>query len=157
MTGTPLLIQSGSYLASEDGIDISGKLSGKGFLSGEGFSMLEATGSGKVLVSSYGAIYEKELGSGEKYIVDTTHLVAFDGNVNVQARAVGGLKSTVLSGEGTVVELTGPGSFTCKLARRRRSSVGSSSRFQQKLFHQKNRSQRVSWIISPLTLCHSFR
>ncbi len=109
MTGTPLLIQSGSYLASEDGIDISGKLSSKGFLSGEGFSMLEATGSGKVLVSSYGAIYEKELGSGEKYIVDTSHLVAFDGNVNVQAKAVGGLKSTVLSGEGLVIELTGPG------------------------------------------------
>jgi uncharacterized protein (TIGR00266 family) len=109
MTGAPLLIQSGSYLASEDGIDISGKLSGKAFLSGEGFSMLEATGSGKVLVSSYGAIFEKTLVSGEKYIVDTTHLVAFDGTMNVQAKAVGGLKSTMLSGEGLVVELTGPG------------------------------------------------
>lgn len=109
MTGGPLLIQSGSYLASEDGIDLSGKLSSKAFLSGEGFSMLEAKGSGKVLVSSYGAIYEKELASGERYIVDTTHLVAFDGNMNVQTKAVGGLKSTMLSGEGLVVELTGPG------------------------------------------------
>jgi uncharacterized protein (TIGR00266 family) len=109
MAGGPLLIQSGSYLASEDGIDLSGKLSSKAFLSGEGFSMLEAKGSGKVLVSSYGAIYEKELGSGERYIVDTTHLVAFDGNMNVQTKAVGGLKSTMLSGEGLVVELTGPG------------------------------------------------
>jgi uncharacterized protein (TIGR00266 family) len=109
MTGGPLLIQSGSYLASEDGIDISGKLSSKAFLSGEGFSMLEAKGSGKVLVSSYGAIYEKELASGERYIVDTTHLVAFDGTMNVQTKAVGGLKSTMLSGEGLVVELTGPG------------------------------------------------
>jgi uncharacterized protein (TIGR00266 family) len=109
MTGSPLLIQSGSYLASEDGIDLSGKLSSKAFLSGEGFSMLEATGSGKVLVSSYGAIYEKELGSGERYIVDTTHLVAFDGNMNVQAKSVGGFKSTMLSGEGLVVELSGPG------------------------------------------------
>jgi uncharacterized protein (AIM24 family) len=71
--------------------------------------MLEATGSGKVLVSSYGAIYEKTLASGEKYIVDTTHLVAFDGNMNVQTKSVGGLKSTMLSGEGLVVELTGPG------------------------------------------------
>jgi uncharacterized protein (TIGR00266 family) len=109
MTGGPLLIQSGSYLASEDGIDLSGKLSSKAFLSGEGFSMLEAKGSGKVLVSSYGAIYEKELGAGERYIVDTTHLVAFDGNMNVQTKSVGGLKSTMLSGEGLVVELSGPG------------------------------------------------
>jgi uncharacterized protein (TIGR00266 family) len=109
MTGGPLLIQSGSYLASEDGVDLSGKLSSKAFLSGEGFSMLEAKGSGKVLVSSYGAIYEKELVSGERYIVDTTHLVAFDGNMNVQTKSVGGLKSTMLSGEGLVVELSGPG------------------------------------------------
>jgi uncharacterized protein (TIGR00266 family) len=109
MTGGTLLIQSGSYLASEDGVDLSGKLSSKAFLSGEGFSMLEAKGSGKVLVSSYGAIYEKELASGERYIVDTTHLVAFDGNMNVQTKSVGGIKSTMLSGEGLVVELSGPG------------------------------------------------
>ena len=109
MTGTPLMIQSGSYLASEAGIDITGKLSSKAFLSGEGFSMLEATGSGKVLVSSYGAIYEKTLAAGEHYIVDSTHLVAFDGAMGVSAKTVGGFKSTMLSGEGLVVDITGPG------------------------------------------------
>jgi uncharacterized protein (TIGR00266 family) len=109
MNGQPLLVQSGSYLASEAGVDLSTKLSAKAFKAGEGVSMLEATGSGKLLVSSYGAIYEKTLQPGEKYIVDTTHLVAFDGNMDVQTRAVGGLKSTFLSGEGLVVEMTGPG------------------------------------------------
>jgi uncharacterized protein (TIGR00266 family) len=109
MTGTPLMIQSGSYLASEAGIELSTKLSSKAFMSGEGISMLEATGSGKVLVSSYGAIYEKSLSSGEHYIVDSSHLVAFDGTMTVQAKTVGGFKSTMLSGEGLVVELTGPG------------------------------------------------
>ena len=109
MTGQPLLIQSGSYLASEDGIDLSTKLSGKSFRSGEGISMLEASGSGKVLVSSYGAIFEKTLAAGESYIVDTTHLVAFDSSMGVQTQAVGGLKSTLLSGEGFVAEITGPG------------------------------------------------
>lgn len=109
MTGAPLMIQSGSYLASENGVELSTKLSGKAFRAGEGVSMLEATGNGKVLVSSYGAIFEKSLNAGEKYIVDTTHLVAFTGTMDVQTRAVGGLKSTLLSGEGLVVELTGPG------------------------------------------------
>jgi uncharacterized protein (TIGR00266 family) len=109
MTGTPLMIQSGSYLASEAGIELSTKLSSKAFMSGEGISMLEASGSGKVLVSSYGAIYEKSLAAGERYIVDTTHLVAFDGTMNVMAKTVGGFKSTMLSGEGLVVELSGPG------------------------------------------------
>jgi uncharacterized protein (TIGR00266 family) len=109
LTGQSLMIQSGSYLASEDGIDISTKLSGKAFMAGEGISMLEASGSGKVVVTSYGAIYEKMLNPGEKYIVDTSHLVAFDANMNVNPRSVGGLKSTLLSGEGLVVEMTGPG------------------------------------------------
>ncbi len=103
------MIQSGSYLASENGIELSTKLSAKAFKAGEGVSMLEAAGSGKLLVSSYGAIYEKTLAAGEKYIVDSTHLVAFDGTMDVRAQAVGGFKSTMLSGEGLVVELTGPG------------------------------------------------
>ncbi len=109
LSGQPLMIQSGSYLASEAGVELSTKFSSKAFKAGEGISMLEASGSGKVLVSSYGAIYEKTLGAGEKYTVDSSHLVAFDANMDVQTKGVGGLKSTLLSGEGLVVEMTGPG------------------------------------------------
>ena len=109
MSGKPLMIQSGSYLASEAGIDLSTKFSSKAFKAGEGVSMLEASGSGKLLVSSYGAIFEKNLSDGEKYYVDTTHLVAFDSSINVQLKSVGGMKSTIFSGEGFVIEMTGPG------------------------------------------------
>ena len=109
LNGKSLMIQSGSYLASEAGIELAANLSMKAFKAGEGVSMLEATGSGKLLVSSYGAIHEKSLASGEKYFVDTTHLVAFEGSLEVQTKAVGGMKSTLLSGEGLVVEMTGPG------------------------------------------------
>ncbi len=109
LNNSALLVQSGSFLASENGIDLDSKLSLKGFKAGEGISMLEARGSGKLLVSSYGALYEKALAPGEKYIVDTSHLVAFDAGMDVQTRSVGGLKSTFLSGEGLVVELSGPG------------------------------------------------
>jgi uncharacterized protein (TIGR00266 family) len=104
-----LMIQSGSYLASEIGVELNAKISMKAFLSAEGISMLEASGQGKVLVSSYGAIFERELKDGEKYIVDTTHLVAFDASINVTPRTAGGIKSTLLSGEGLVIEMTGPG------------------------------------------------
>jgi uncharacterized protein (TIGR00266 family) len=105
----PLMIQSGSYLASEIDVELAAKLSMKAFLSAEGFSMLEASGQGKVLVSSYGAIFERELKEDEKYIVDTTHLVAFDASIGVAPRPVGGIKTTLLSGEGLVIEMTGPG------------------------------------------------
>lgn len=107
--GETLMVQAGSYLASENGIDLNAKISMKAFLSAEGISVLEAKGSGKLLVSSYGAIYEKTLAAGEKYIVDTSHLVAFDSTINVVPRTASGLKSTLFSGEGLVVELTGPG------------------------------------------------
>ena len=92
MNQQALMIQAGSYLASESGIDLSTKLSGKAFKAGEGFSILEASGSGKVLVASYGAIFEKVLQSGEEYIVDSSHLVAFDASLNVETLTVGGFQ-----------------------------------------------------------------
>jgi uncharacterized protein (TIGR00266 family) len=105
----PMLVQSGSYLASETSVEINTKLSSKAFLSGEGISMLQMTGTGKLLLSSYGAILEKTLAAGEKYIVDTSHLVAFNESMNIETKSVGGFKSTILSGEGLVVHITGPG------------------------------------------------
>ena len=109
MHGEKFMIQAGSYMASEIGIDLTAKISMKAFMAAKGISILEATGSGKLLLSSYGAIYEKNLAPGEKYIVDSSHLVAFEGTIDVQVKAVGGLKSTLLSGEGLVVQMTGPG------------------------------------------------
>lgn len=109
MKGAPMLVQSGSYLASEDGVSVDAKISAKAFVAAEGVSMLECTGTGKMLVTSYGAIFEKILGANEKYIVDTSHLVAFDASMNVERKSVGGLKSALLSGEGLVVAMTGPG------------------------------------------------
>ena len=109
MSGEKLMIQAGSYMASESSVELNAKVSAKAFLSAEGISMLEASGSGTLLVSSYGEIFEKTIGAGEKYIVDTSHLVAFDGTMAVQPKTVGGMKSTLYSGEGLVVELTGPG------------------------------------------------
>jgi uncharacterized protein (TIGR00266 family) len=111
LKGSKLMIQSGSYVASENGVELTAKVSVKAFMSVEGISMLEASGTGKLLVSSYGAIFERTLGSGEKYIVDTSHLVAFDATMSVTPKTVGGIKSTLFSGEGLVIELTGPGTI----------------------------------------------
>lgn len=105
-----LLIQSGSYVASEADIVLDTKWGGaKTFFASEGLIMLQAIGSGKVLLSSYGAIHEKVLKEGETYTVNTGHLVAFDQSLGFKVRSVGGVKSFFLSGEGLVVDLTGPG------------------------------------------------
>ena len=104
------LVQSGSYVASEEGVDMDTTWSGaKTFFGGEGLFMLRCTGSGTLILSSYGAIHELDLGAGETYTVDTGHLVAFNSRMNFNVRMVGGLKSSLLGGEGLVVDLTGPG------------------------------------------------
>ena len=46
-----------------------------------------------------------------KYMVDTGHVVAFDGDLKYKIRRVGGWKSTLLSGEGLVLEFSGKGTL----------------------------------------------
>ncbi len=105
-----LLVQSGSYVASETGITLDTKWGGaKTFFASEGLIMLRASGTGKLLLSSFGAIHEVNLKAGETYTVDTGHLVAFTEGIGFKVRRVGGLKSTIFSGEGLVVDLTGSG------------------------------------------------
>jgi uncharacterized protein (TIGR00266 family) len=105
-----MMVQSGSYVASAMGIDVETKWSGaKTFFASEGLIMLRASGEGPMIVSSYGAIHELELQPGQKQTVDTGHLVAFSEGIDFRVRSIGGVKSTMFSGEGLVVELTGPG------------------------------------------------
>ena len=112
LTGQTLLVQSGSFLAATEGIEVDTKWGGaKSFFSREGLFLLKCTGQGTLWVSSYGAIHEIDLGAGEPYVVDTGHMVAFDESVGYDVGRAGGWKSTLLGGEGLVVHLTGPGRF----------------------------------------------
>lgn len=105
-----MIIQSGAYLASMPNIDLDTKWQGlKGFLSEKDFIMLHASGPGTVWVSSFGGIVEKDLQQGEVLSVDTGHLVAFQDHMQFSVRRVGGWKSTILSGEGLVTDMVGPG------------------------------------------------
>ena len=105
-----LLVQSSSHVASEMGVELDTSWGGaKTFFASEGLFMLRNTGSGQLVISSYGAIHEVKLTAGQSYTVDTDHLVAFSANMGFKVRRGGGLKSTVFSGEGLVVDLTGPG------------------------------------------------
>lgn len=113
MAGQTLLVQSGAYLGSSEGVTVETKWSGaKTFFGSEGLIMLRIRGNGTLIVSSYGAIHPIELAAGESYVVDTGHLVTFDEDMAFKVKKVAGWKSTLFSGEGLVVELTGPGHLT---------------------------------------------
>ena len=111
--GSPLKVQSGAYIASTHGIEVETKWSGsKTFFASEGAIMLRVSGAGQLVIASFGALDEWTLGPGETYTVDSGHLVTMTDDIGFKVRKVGGWKSTVFSGEGLVVDLTGPGTFT---------------------------------------------
>jgi uncharacterized protein (TIGR00266 family) len=108
--GQELLLKSGAYVASEQGVTIDASWGGaKGFFGGAGLILLKVSGRGKVLIGAYGALEERVLSAGQRYTVDTGHIVTLDPTVSFQLRKSGGWKSTILGGEGLVCELTGPG------------------------------------------------
>lgn len=113
MAGDHLMVQSGGFIASSPSLEVETKWSGaKTFFASEGLIMLRVSGSGTLIIAAYGAIEEVELGPGEKFTVDTGHLVTFTEGIGFDIRKVGGWKSTLFSGEGLVVDLTGPGKLT---------------------------------------------
>jgi uncharacterized protein (TIGR00266 family) len=117
----PIKVQSGGYIASTEGIEIETKWSGsKTFFAKEGAIMLRISGQGQLVIASYGAIDTWTLGPGERFTIDTGHLVTMTEDIGFDVKKVGNWKSTMLSGEGLVVDLTGPG--TCTTQSRRQQS-----------------------------------
>jgi uncharacterized protein (TIGR00266 family) len=112
MTNQTFFVQSSSYLAGDTSLQVDTKFGGaKSWLGGEGLFLLEVRGAGLLLVSSFGAIHRKTLRAGEQYVVDTGHLVAWEGQMqyNLRKAAKSGFFRSFLSGEGMVAEFSGPG------------------------------------------------
>jgi uncharacterized protein (TIGR00266 family) len=106
--GRSITVQSMSYLASTRGVIADLIWGGFSMLfSREGAFFLRCRGEGELLLNAYGAI-EKVPVDGA-YVVDSGHVVAFEGDLNYRIRRAGGWKTTILSGEGLVLEFTGTG------------------------------------------------
>jgi len=104
------IIQKSSYIASTENVNLDVKWEGftKG-LFGQGLFMIKVTGNGTLFINTFGAIDKHTLESGQTLIVDNFHLVAFSDTCNYKVTKFGGLKETLLGGEGLVTRITGPG------------------------------------------------
>ena len=104
------IIQSSAYIASTAAIKLDTQWQGftKG-LFGQNLFMLKTLGEGDIFINTFGAIDKHELGVGETLIVDNYHLAALSDTCKYDVHMFGGLKSTILGGEGFVTEVTGPG------------------------------------------------
>lgn len=108
--GKGYVIQKASYIASTSGVDLDIQWEGfsKG-LFGQGLFMIKATGQGQLFINTFGALDRHALTYGEKLTVDNFHLVAFSDTCSYKVTKFGGLKETILGGEGLVTEISGPG------------------------------------------------
>jgi uncharacterized protein (TIGR00266 family) len=111
MANQVFYVQSSSYLAGDAGLTVDTRWGGaKSFFGGEGLFVLQVSGAGVLMVSSFGAIHRKRLEAGERYVVDTGHLVAWEGTTQYTLRkAASGFFRSLTSGEGVVAEFQGPG------------------------------------------------
>ena len=111
LTNQSFYVQSSSYLAGDAGLTVDTRWGGaKNFFGGEGLFVLQVSGSGLLLLSSFGAIHRKKLGPGERYVVDTGHLVAWEATTQYTLRkAAAGFWRSMMSGEGIVSDFVGPG------------------------------------------------
>ncbi len=108
LEGETLILTAGSFLASSATVDLKTKFGGlKSFFGGEGAFLLFAKGHGDLLFNAFGGIVERDLDGS--MTVDSGHLVAWEPSLDYEIKAVGGLKQTLFSGEGLVMELRGRG------------------------------------------------
>lgn len=105
-----IYVQSGAFVACTQGVNVSARWGGvRSFFGIHGLFLLEISGTGKVVLASFGSLHETNLGVGEDYIVDTGHVAAFHGSTMYTVRSVGGFKAFLTSGEGLVCQFRGPG------------------------------------------------
>jgi uncharacterized protein (TIGR00266 family) len=103
-----LILTGGSFLGCTPGINLKMRFGGlKAFFSGEGAFFIECSGQGDLFFNSFGAIVEKTINGS--FIVDTSHVVGWEPTLDFTIGGMGSLKSTLLSGEGLVLNFSGTG------------------------------------------------
>ncbi|MFB6280799.1 MAG: TIGR00266 family protein [Haloferacaceae archaeon] len=110
LDGGTLYATDGAFLAAAPGVEIDTELGGLTSVLGEAsLTPLALSGTGSAFLDAYGGLERLDLDAGESYTLDNRHLVAWDDELDVRTRSVGGLKSSLLGGEGLVFEFDGPG------------------------------------------------
>lgn len=114
--GAKKVIANNSVVCCTGNVKLDTKFSMRGIFAGDAFLSAvsvpaDSPEPGVVWLGAFGSIEVIEIKDGEKYKVDNYHFLASDSKVGYTLGKVGGLKSAILSGEGIVMNFTGP----CKL------------------------------------------
>ena len=109
-SGRVITVQATSFLASGPKVVVKMVWAGlRMMLSKEGAFFLRCSGDGPLLLNAYGGIERIDIDGS--YVVDTGHLVAYEGDLSWKISKAGGWKATLLSGEGLVLRFDGKGTL----------------------------------------------
>ncbi|MEL7037469.1 MAG: TIGR00266 family protein [Cyanobacteria bacterium J06592_8] len=106
--GQQLCFQSGAYIASSETVKLGVRWAGfRSWFLGEGLFKLKVTGPGLVFFGAYGGITQKQI--SQDFIVDNSHLVAYEPGIKMGIGLAGGLLGSLTSREGFINKLHGNG------------------------------------------------
>ena len=108
LNGETFHLTAGAFLGCTPGVEMAARFGGfKALFSGEGAFFLECSGKGDLFFDAFGGVIEKEIDG--TLTVDTGHLVAWESSLDYTIGGMGGIKSTLFSGEGLVMKFSGRG------------------------------------------------
>jgi uncharacterized protein (TIGR00266 family) len=124
--GKSFNIVSDSYICSTINLDIDTNFRFGGVLLGYGLTFVNISaknGSGLIWGSSFGDVIEKIIAPGHSIKIDNGVLLGFEANIEIKTNSVGGIKSTLFSGEGFVSEIKNNGSIPMRIFLQSRSKI----------------------------------
>ena len=129
LSGRSLCLQPGAYIASTPGLDLGLRYAGiSSFIGREGLFKLEVSGSGTLWYGAYGGLVDRQI-RGE-YIVDSSHLVAYEPQLKLRTQLAGGIFGSFFGGEGLVTRIEGEGMIVMQT----RSLTGFASWLNPKIY-----------------------
>ncbi|MBP6305225.1 MAG: TIGR00266 family protein [Giesbergeria sp.] len=123
------LLNDGAFVAATSGTEMKVRMQNIGnalFAQSGGFFVMETSGTGQVVVSGFGSMFQLEVASGKDIIIDNSHVVCWDSALHYEVSVttgsagrgisgmVGNLVNSFKSGEGIVLRFSGAGKvFVC--------------------------------------------
>lgn len=104
--------QRALFLCAEKGVEIKTFLANysRNLPGGEGYHLQQFEGKGKIFLEMTGSVRKMELEPGEKMLVESGNLAAWDASVHHEVQLVRNFKSMLFGGEGALISsVTGPG------------------------------------------------
>ncbi|MET3133851.1 uncharacterized protein (TIGR00266 family) [Oxalobacteraceae bacterium GrIS 1.11] len=125
------LLNDGAFVAATAGTEMKVRTQSLGnalFAQSGGFFVMETSGTGQVVVSGFGSMFQLDVQAGKDVVIDNSHVVCWDSSLHYEVSIttgggnkagglggfIGNIVNSVTSGEGIVLRFSGNGKvFVC--------------------------------------------